>query len=71
MPGFRLFQYQGAAGTVRITGVTAKTLGRAPGEIRFQGPACRTLRDMDPEEIKALEQRYGAPVVQDRRLDLR
>ncbi len=31
-------------------------------DITFEGPPCRTLADMSPEEIRAIEAQYGMPV---------
>lgn len=39
-------------------------LGRhqPPEAWEYQGPPCRTLADMTPQEIAAIEQLYGCPV---------
>jgi hypothetical protein len=50
------------ARTIRLNSWNAKTFRTQRRDIVFAPPPCRTLADMDPEEIKELERRYGAKV---------
>ena len=36
-------------------------------QLGFKGPPCRTLDDMTPDEIRAIEREYGAKVLSRRK----
>lgn len=49
--------------TLRPRNTVPMECGKFTRTITFVGPPCRTLDDMSPEEIAAIEAQYGAPAL--------
>jgi len=47
---------------IRLGAQEARNVGGHTAVVHFGGPPCRTLDDMSDDEIRAIEQQYGAEV---------